>query len=143
MGSDRTSWLATCIVAILAVAAGAQDFREGWETAQVTDYTPANDSFISADEGFWALNDSISQFPECGRTRNRAQILVENGSRVLRLLSNRSFTDCTDDIWVMPGRVRLFQSGLRRPADRRTRSSPSMNAGSWRTRNCTMEASTA
>lgn len=97
-----------CIVATLAVAAGAQDFHEDWETAQVTEYTPSNTTYINGSEGFWRLNDSISQFPDCGVTRNRAQILVQNGNRVLRLLSNRSFTNCSDDIWVLLAEFEAF-----------------------------------
>jgi len=99
------------VAATLALAANAQEFHEGWESAQRGDYTPSPDTFISGDEGFWAVNDSVSQF-NCGRTRNQAQILVENGSRVLRLLSNRSFTNCSDDIWVLLGESDTFNRGF-------------------------------
>jgi hypothetical protein len=104
-----------CIVAALSVAAAAQDFHEGWETAQVREYTPSNNSSINGDEGFWFLRDSNTQFPDCGPTRNRAQILVEGGTRVLRLLSNRSFTNCSDDIWVLLAESESFNRGFAIP----------------------------
>jgi hypothetical protein len=109
-----------CLVAILSVATNAQDFHEGWETAQVTEYTPSATSYISADEGFWFLGDSISQFPDCGRTRNEAQIRVENGSRTLRLLSNRSFTNCADDIWVLLAEFDVFNQDFHVPLSQDT-----------------------
>lgn len=112
--SARTH-LFLCIVAAWSIAAAAQDFHEGWEIAQVTDYVPSQSSYINGDEGFWFLGDSVSQSPECGRTRNQAQILVQNGSRVLRLLSNRSFTNCADDIWVMLSEFDSFNQGFAIP----------------------------
>lgn len=100
------------VVALLAAVAAAQDFDEGWETAQVGDYTPSATTYINGDEGPWFLGDSISQSPDCGPTRNQAQILVQNGSRVLRLLSNRSFTNCADDIWVLLAESESFNRGF-------------------------------
>jgi hypothetical protein len=107
----RTRWVIG-IAAALAAAAAAQDFHEGWETAQVRDYTPSETTYINGDEGFWFLGDSNSQFPDCGPTRNQAQILVQSGSRVLRLLSNRSFTNCADDIWVLLAEFESFNLGF-------------------------------
>ena len=72
-----------------------------------------------------------------------AQILVENGSRVLRLLSNRSFTNCTDDIWVMLAEFESFNQDFGVPLTPEARRSPSTNAASWKIRSCTTEASTA
>ncbi len=112
--SARTH-LILCIVAAWGMVATAQDFREGWETAQITDYVPSGSTSINGDEGFWFLGDSISQFPECGQTRNQAQVLFQGGSRVLRLLSNRSFSTCADDIWVLLSEFDSFNEGFALP----------------------------
>jgi hypothetical protein len=98
---NARTYIVVCLAMCLGSLATAQDFHEGWETAQITNYVPSPTTFINGDEGAWRIGDTISQSPECERTRNQAQILVQNGTRVLRLLSNRSFTQCPDDIWVL------------------------------------------
>ena len=109
------TYLFLCITAAWSLTAVAESFHEGWETAEVTDYVPSSTSYIDGDEGFWFLGDSVSQSPECGQTRNQAQIFVENGSRVLRLLSNRSFTNCADDVWVLLSEFESFNEDFAIP----------------------------
>lgn len=104
-----------CLTMCLAPLAAARVFHESWETAQVTNYVPSPTTAISGDEGFWFVRDTISLSPQCERTRNQAQILVQNGNRVLRLLSNRSFTLCPDDIWVVLTEFDSFNKGFAIP----------------------------
>ncbi len=120
MTMTRRTWSLACIVAVLSVAAAAQDFFEGWETTPAEDYSPATTSYLSGDEGFWFLADSISQSTDCGPTRNQAEILDENGNQVLRLLSNRSFTECADDIWVILSEFDSFNEGFGIPLNSNT-----------------------
>lgn len=76
----------------------AEAFHEGWESTQIKNYLP--DGFITADEGVWILGDTVSEFPECGPTPQRADILTIDGSKALRLTSNDSNSGCADNVWV-------------------------------------------
>jgi hypothetical protein len=61
------------IVAVLTVAAAAQDFFEGWESTQTGDYSPATTPYLSGDAGSWFLADTITQSTDCdGTSRNQA-----------------------------------------------------------------------
>jgi hypothetical protein len=53
-----------------------------------------------ADEGIWFLGDTVSSFPECGKTPHSAEIITIDGSRALKLVSNNSDSGCADNIWV-------------------------------------------
>lgn len=116
----RRTWSFACIVAALSVAAAGQDFFEGWESTRAGDYSPATTTYLSGDAGSWFLADSISQSTDCGPTRNQAQILNDDGNHSLRLLSNRSFTECADDIWVILAEFDSINQGFRIPLDPNT-----------------------
>jgi hypothetical protein len=76
-------------------------FQEGWDTSTIGTYVPSSSlSTISADEGYWILGDTVSEFPECGSTPHTAEILMSDASRALRLTSNNSNSECADNIWV-------------------------------------------
>jgi hypothetical protein len=80
-------------------------FREGWESASVGAYSPVNTSddnvtMIPADEGSWFLGDTVSEFPECGPTPHRAEIFAQGEGQALRLTSNDSHSDCSDNVAV-------------------------------------------
>lgn len=110
MGAKKSLLIAA--LAVLSATAHAQIFREGWQTSQIAEYTPTGSTFISGDEGFWFVGDTVSQVPTCGRTPHRAEILIHNGSRALRLLSNRSFSDCQDDVFVLLSQLDSFNIGF-------------------------------
>ncbi|MGE5296276.1 MAG: hypothetical protein ACM3VT_15750 [Solirubrobacterales bacterium] len=117
----KRTWMVSGIVAVLTVAAAAQDFFEGWESTQTGDYSPATTPYLSGDAGSWFLADTITQSTDCdGTSRNQAQILVQGGSRVLRLLSNRSFTKCEDDIWVLLSEFDTFNQEFGIPLNANT-----------------------
>jgi len=76
-------------------------FREAWERAQVARYAP--DSFLTGDTGAWAVGDTISSFPEdCGVSPNYGEVIIEQGSKRLRLHSERTDTDCSDNVFIGP-----------------------------------------
>lgn len=113
-------WPFAGIVAALSVAAAGQDFFEGRETTRTGDYSPAATTYLGGDAGSWFLADSISLSTDCGPTRNQAQIRNENGNQSLRLLSNRSFTECTDDIWVVLAEFDSVNQSFRVPLNPNT-----------------------
>ena len=78
------------------VAVGQVLFREGWERAAIRRYAP--DSQISGDSGTWLVGDTVSNFPECGPSPHFAEVVLDQGSRRLRLVSNFSNSDCADNI---------------------------------------------
>jgi len=78
----------------------AQNFNEGWENAIQDVYIPTeNDDEISrivADEGLWLIADTVSNFPEdLGPTPNRAEIFEQDGSKVLKLISEDG------NVWIL------------------------------------------
>jgi hypothetical protein len=80
---------------------GVAAFLEGWQAAQATTYVPSELTTIPADEGIWVLGDTVSEFPEdCGETPHRAEIFSEGGDKILRLISNDSFSECADNIEI-------------------------------------------
>ena len=80
---------------------GINGFMERWESSSINTYVPSDFSFINADEGYWFLGDTVSEFQECGDTPQRAEIITSNGSKTLRLTSSESLTGgCADNIWV-------------------------------------------
>jgi hypothetical protein len=99
-----------CILAALSVAADAVVFNETWGTAEVAIYVPGD--LIDADEGFWFVGDTISEFPECGETPQSAEILTVDGNRALYLLSVESFSDCADDVWIALTEFDSFNPGF-------------------------------
>jgi len=80
---------------------GSGGFIESWESSSIKTYVPADLSIVQADAGYWFLGDTVSSFPECGPTPQRAEIFMHNGSKALRLTSNETKTGgCADNVWV-------------------------------------------
>ena len=78
------------------------EFTESWENAVVKTYRPSSVgvTMIRADEGYWHLGDTVSNFPDCGPTPHTAEIIKHNGSNALKLTSNDSDSSCADNVWV-------------------------------------------
>lgn len=98
---DRVSTFA--IVTLISVIAMGS-FHEGWEAAPVGVYTPTCGdcvpTLIQGDEGLWYVGDTVSDFPECGSTQNKAEIVMYQGSQAVRLTSEASDSGCPDNIWI-------------------------------------------
>ena len=75
-------------------------FQERWERASVKKYPP--DAVFTGDSGSWYVGDTVSAFPDCGPSQNYAQVIVEQGSHRLHLHSERSNSDCADNVFVGP-----------------------------------------
>ncbi|MDR4485499.1 MAG: PASTA domain-containing protein [Nitrospirales bacterium] len=78
-------------------------FQERWENATTGTYVPLGDpkfTLIDSDEGRWLVGDTVSEFPECGPTPHRAEIIASGGGKALRLTSENSNSDCVDNIAV-------------------------------------------
>jgi hypothetical protein len=75
-------------------------FHEGWENSQVTRYGP--DAIVTGDTGPWAVGDTISAYPDCGASPNYGEVIVELGSKRLRLHSAHTDTDCSDNVFIGP-----------------------------------------
>lgn len=95
--------LSMLIIALLASLAGADVFHEGWESASVGTYTPrcgdCPPTFVLGDEGDWYVGDTISDFPECGIPQ-KAEIVMYQGSKALKLTSTSTNSECADNVWV-------------------------------------------
>ncbi len=78
------------------------EFTEAWENATVKTYRPSSVgvTMIKADEGYWHLGDTVSNFSDCGPTPHTAEIIKHNGSNALKLTSNDSDSSCADNVWV-------------------------------------------
>jgi len=112
--SGRVGSAVVVVVVLSSLAEGAV-FTEGWESAPIRVYTPSESSFILADEGYWYLGDTVSEFSdECGPTPQRGEILTCNGSRALRLTSNESDPEggCSDNVWVALADYEAYNRGF-------------------------------
>jgi hypothetical protein len=87
------------------------DFHEGWERAALGTVVPNGARFIAADEGRWFLGDTVSAFPECGPTPQRAEIIRSGTGKALRLTSVSSESECADNVWV---ELTEFPGGINR-----------------------------
>lgn len=96
--SARKNLLVGAALLVLAFSANAQELSERWEAAEVGTYVPPD--LINGDAGAWFLGDTVSEFPDCGPTPQRGEILVLNGNKALRLQSNDSASQCIDDVWL-------------------------------------------
>jgi len=78
------------------------EFTESWENAVVKTYRPSSVgvTMIRADEGYWYLGDTVSNFSDCGPTPHTAEIIKHNGSNALKLTSKDSDSSCADNVWV-------------------------------------------
>lgn len=79
-------------------------WTEDWEAAALGTYIPkgADLVFITSAKNKWALSDTASSFEkEHGPTPNQAQILVQDGSKALKLMSNlRADRSSSGNIYV-------------------------------------------
>lgn len=86
-----------------APSAGAA-WIEDWEASTLAVYTPTQPALTAIVSGRnrWLLSDTASNFEDDdGPTPNRAQVLLQDGSRVLRLMSNRRANgDSSGNIFV-------------------------------------------
>jgi hypothetical protein len=48
----------------------------------------------------WWVNDTYSEFPECGPPPHYAEILSRSGNRLVKLTSLFRDTECADNIWI-------------------------------------------
>lgn len=84
--------------------AAAAAWIEDWEAAPLGTYTPTQPTLtaIASGRNRWLLSDTASNFEdEDGPTPNRAQVLLHDGSRVLKLMSNRRANgDSSGNIFV-------------------------------------------
>ena len=83
---------------------GTGAFRETWESSKVSSYKPGLDlTKIQGDEGAWYLDATVSGEPEpdgCGPTPHRADIMEEGGNKKLKIVSNNSWSGCSNNVWV-------------------------------------------
>jgi len=114
-------WLQVMVLVLLnwTMAESAQimaqsvpDFQERWELTTAKSYSP-EDLFFTSDSGTWLIGDTVSEFPEdCGKTPHRATISTVNGSKALTLTSEKSNSECADNIWVELREIGKFNSGF-------------------------------
>lgn len=71
---------------------------EGWETAPAGVYTPG--STINSDAGTWFVDDMVPDSSSCGVSRQRAEVLADNGHHALQLRSVESLSGCDDIVLV-------------------------------------------
>ncbi len=93
-------WLGITVSLCVAAGAVTPEFQEGWEAAQIGTYVPGRSPYIQGDEGVWFVGDAISVSLRCGVTTQKAQILLFEGSKALKLISNDSGSECSDLIWA-------------------------------------------
>lgn len=102
MGAKR--YVLIVVAAALVPGACVLAWQETWEAASLGSYTPVGmdytGTFVHGDGGVWYVGDTISDFPECGPTPHRAEILMYQGSQALKLTSEFSGSECADNIWV-------------------------------------------
>ena len=74
-------------------------WQESWETASIGAHVPDRDQLVSfiGDTGAWLLSDSAEA---CGPSPNRAEIVLLNGKKVLRITSNPHDDRCAANLWV-------------------------------------------
>lgn len=73
------------------------DLSERWDSTEIKVYSPMSDMLIEGDIGRWTIDDTVSNFPECGDSENKAELIDDKS---LRLTANNSNSDCADNIWV-------------------------------------------
>jgi hypothetical protein len=81
----------------------AQDVSETWQTAPTGVFTPSKSTFISGDEGFWAVRDGFLSSSGCGPTPQRATVLTLDDDHALMLTSVNSGSTCSDRVSVLLG----------------------------------------
>jgi len=83
---------------------GKGAFHETWESSKVSNYKPGlNLTKIPGDEGSWYIDATVDGEPEpdgCGPTPHRAEIIEEGGNKKLKVVSNNSWSGCSDNVWA-------------------------------------------
>jgi len=77
---------------------GTPTFSETWSTSPLRTYTPG--TIIPGSAASWFLEDTVSEFPECGSTPHRGVIEGGPTGNRLRLISHDSFSSCADNIYA-------------------------------------------
>jgi hypothetical protein len=107
--------LLICVLTVLSTGASAQEFQEGWETAQPGTYIPGD--FIEGEEGVWFLGDSFTDEAGCGPTPHSAEAGLFGFDLELRLNSVESGTDCPDDVWAALSEFEDLNTGFSVPVE--------------------------
>ncbi len=100
----HSCWM-VCWVLVLGLSTVAkpsvQAFEEGWERSPIGAHAPTSDSTpFAGDAGTWLLDDTVSEFPECGPTPHRAEIVAFGSNKTLRLSAKDSASSCADNVWI-------------------------------------------
>ena len=75
-------------------------WEEGWENSPAVCHIPTQAlNVIPGEQGPWVLGDTVSSFPECGITGNRACIIETNGNRAL-VLTAATNADCAENVYI-------------------------------------------
>jgi hypothetical protein len=85
-------------------AVGACSFVERWSTALAGSYPAEGQGLggpLHADAGTWWVNDTFSNFPDCGQPPQVAQVVGTGPDRRVRLESALSTGSCADNMWVI------------------------------------------
>ena len=86
---------------------GQNIWPESWQSSPVQTYVPGGENlvFIPGDRGNWLVDDTVSAFLDdgCGPDQNKAEILLEQNNKFLKLTSAESPGDCAENIWVLLG----------------------------------------
>lgn len=79
-------------------------WQEGWERTPLGAYVPkCGPSPILGDGGSWDLGDTVSCSSDCGRTQNRANIIMDAGSKALNLVTTTNSGGCAENIFLGRG----------------------------------------
>jgi pimeloyl-ACP methyl ester carboxylesterase len=98
--------LALSLSPFVRAAASSGAWCENWESAPVGTYVPAElptapyRTFIQTGSAYWVVDDTISHSSDCGPPLETAEILTYGGSKVLKLTSIESGSECADNVWV-------------------------------------------
>jgi len=99
----KTSYSVTtvmfCLIQLIHCSTTQADFLESWESSSIGSYTPS--ATIGGDMGTWYIEDTVSEFPECGPTPQRGDIISNNNNKMLKLISNDSGSECADNIYAV------------------------------------------
>lgn len=75
---------------------------ESWEAAPLGSLAPSDgvDTFVRGDRGRWFLGDTVSSSSSCGPVLSHADIVVENGRKLLKLVSQPNSGGCAENLYV-------------------------------------------
>ncbi len=75
---------------------------ETWDSANLGMRFPTSDkpTVITGDRGNWFLFDTVSEFDDCGPVQSHADVVLENGRKLLQLTSIANDGGCANNIGV-------------------------------------------